>query len=131
MMRRWGLVWVAVLLAFSGVARLAEASPVGACKRRCAVFMRGTCRRAVHGGVKSCMDVCKPLFDPHTHKCKVGADCMGFTNFSQCRTACTRAGSQEARNKCGKDARKTCQTCCDTGTIETCVHSPSGAFLDF
>ena len=129
--RCWGLMLAAALLAFVGSASRADASPEKACKRQCAVHMRGPCRKAIRTTVRACMDACKPLFDQHTHKCKVAGTCGEFTNFSQCRTSCTKSGSQESRTKCGKDARKTCQSCCaEGGTTETCVPSPSGAFLD-
>ncbi len=130
MMRRGGSLVVMALLAVATVA----VGPVHAvpCKKACAVFMRKDCRKSIHTSVKAWQDLCKSLFDPHTHKCLPGKDCMGFANLSKCRTAGTQAGSQEARNKCGPDARKTCQACCASGgTNETCVHSPSGAFLDF
>jgi hypothetical protein len=131
-MRRWGMV-VAAILAVVTVG----AGPVWAankCKRSCAVFMRTTCRHDVKGGVKSWEDQCKSLFDKHTHKCLPATDCMGFANLAKCRSFGTHFGSNEGRTKCGKDNRKACQACCDDpamGTIALCVHSPSGAFLDF
>jgi len=129
MTRRLGMVGM-VLLALVVVGG-GRAEAINKCKRQCAVFMRKDCRRAVHGGVKAWQDMCKSLFDSKTHRCKPDTDCLGYANLSKCRTAGTKYGSQEGRSKCGKDARKTCQTCCDTGTLETCVHSPSGAFLEF